>query len=118
MSPPWRKALRPTGEEYSQKALGQEVWHRSRLLAPLLGLPWSPLAPPSPAVPAILGIRTQRDRIREVHGALLAQWLERAAVNRKVTGSIPVGSDFRIFISRLNLLAITRPVRKSAPTRA
>ena len=24
--------------------------------------------------------------------ALLAQWLERAAVNRKVTGSIPVGS--------------------------
>jgi hypothetical protein len=25
-------------------------------------------------------------------GALLAQWLERAAVNRKVTGSIPVGS--------------------------
>ena len=25
--------------------------------------------------------------------ALLAQWLERAAVNRKVTGSIPVGSD-------------------------
>ena len=26
--------------------------------------------------------------------ALLAQWLERAAVNRKVTGSIPVGSDF------------------------
>jgi hypothetical protein len=27
--------------------------------------------------------------------ALLAQWLERAAVNRKVTGSIPVGSAFR-----------------------
>ena len=26
--------------------------------------------------------------------ALLAQWLERAAVNRKVTGSIPVGSGF------------------------
>ena len=26
--------------------------------------------------------------------ALLAQWLERAAVNRKVTGSIPVGSVF------------------------
>ena len=26
------------------------------------------------------------------HSALLAQWLERAAVNRKVTGSIPVGS--------------------------
>jgi hypothetical protein len=26
------------------------------------------------------------------HAALLAQWLERAAVNRKVTGSIPVGS--------------------------
>ncbi len=26
--------------------------------------------------------------------ALLAQWLERAAVNRKVTGSIPVGSEF------------------------
>jgi hypothetical protein len=25
--------------------------------------------------------------------ALLAQWLERSAVNRKVTGSIPVGSD-------------------------
>ena len=25
--------------------------------------------------------------------ALLAQWLERAAVNRKVTGSIPVGSE-------------------------
>ena len=24
--------------------------------------------------------------------AFLAQWLERAAVNRKVTGSIPVGS--------------------------
>ena len=28
--------------------------------------------------------------------ALLAQWLERAAVNRKVTGSIPVGSVFTI----------------------
>ena len=28
----------------------------------------------------------------EVTEALLAQWLERAAVNRKVTGSIPVGS--------------------------
>ena len=26
--------------------------------------------------------------------ALLAQWLERAAVNRKVTGSIPVRSVF------------------------
>ena len=30
----------------------------------------------------------------EVTEALLAQWLERAAVNRKVTGSIPVGSVF------------------------
>jgi hypothetical protein len=30
--------------------------------------------------------------------ALLAQWLERAAVNRKVTGSIPVGS---VLYSRL-----------------
>ena len=30
--------------------------------------------------------------------ALLAQWLERAAVNRKVTGSIPVGSVFIIFL--------------------
>ena len=29
--------------------------------------------------------------------ALLAQWLERAAVNRKVTGSIPVGSVFFFF---------------------
>ena len=29
--------------------------------------------------------------------ALLAQWLERAAVNRKVTGSIPVGSAFVLF---------------------
>ena len=29
-----------------------------------------------------------------VDAALLAQWLERAAVNRKVTGSIPVGSVF------------------------
>ena len=28
--------------------------------------------------------------------ALLAQWLERAAVNRKVTGSIPVGSGLFI----------------------
>ena len=32
--------------------------------------------------------------------ALLAQWLERAAVNRKVTGSIPVRSDLS-FISAL-----------------
>ena len=30
--------------------------------------------------------------------ALLAQWLERAAVNRKVTGSIPVGSVVLYFI--------------------
>ena len=29
--------------------------------------------------------------------ALLAQWLERAAVNRKVTGSIPVGSVVYFF---------------------
>ena len=31
----------------------------------------------------------------EILGAPLAQWLERAAVNRKVTGSIPVGSAAR-----------------------
>ena len=29
----------------------------------------------------------------ERHVALLAQWLERAAVNRKVVGSIPTGGD-------------------------
>jgi hypothetical protein len=33
-------------------------------------------------------------KVRRERSALLAQWLERAAVNRKVTGSIPVGSDF------------------------
>ena len=33
----------------------------------------------------------------EGRSALLAQWLERAAVNRKVTGSIPVGSAFFFF---------------------
>ena len=51
------------------------------------------------------GHRVQRVRLRGIElqaelteeggyrvGALLAQWLERAAVNRKVTGSIPVGS--------------------------
>ena len=32
--------------------------------------------------------------------ALLAQWLERAAVNRKVTGSIPVGSVFPVSCRR------------------
>jgi hypothetical protein len=40
--------------------------------------------------------------------ALLAQWLERAAVNRKVTGSIPVGSVFcfyekNIFLSMYSM---------------
>ena len=30
--------------------------------------------------------------LKRSSSALLAQWLERAAVNRKVTGSIPVGS--------------------------
>ena len=34
------------------------------------------------------------ENIDKLHEALLAQWLERAAVNRKVTGSIPVGSVF------------------------
>ena len=34
--------------------------------------------------------------------ALLAQWLERAAVNRKVTGSIPEGSvEFLLFTPSL-----------------
>ena len=35
--------------------------------------------------------------------ALLAQWLERAAVNRKVTGSIPVGSA--LFFARIGACA-------------
>ena len=39
------------------------------------------------AAPAV----TQRGKGSQ-REALLAQWLERAAVNRKVTGSIPVGS--------------------------
>ena len=33
--------------------------------------------------------------------ALLAQWLERAAVNRKVTGSIPVGSVLHAYRERV-----------------
>ena len=42
--------------------------------------------------------------------ALLAQWLERAAVNRKVTGSIPVGSVFTISFPFLhNYRKIPRP---------
>ena len=36
----------------------------------------------------------KRQRQHALAHALLAQWLERAAVNRKVTGSIPVGSVF------------------------
>jgi hypothetical protein len=40
--------------------------------------------------------RRDRDSLGgTVARALLAQWLERAAVNRKVTGSIPVGSVFQ-----------------------
>jgi hypothetical protein len=35
--------------------------------------------------------------------ALLAQWLERAAVNRKVTGSIPVGSVFLFLLDHYSL---------------
>ena len=42
---------------------------------------------------------------REQNVALLAQWLERAAVNRKVTGSIPVGSED--FVSPME--AVTAP---------
>ena len=39
--------------------------------------------------------------------ALLAQWLERAAVNRKVTGSIPVGSgSFWSIISFILLFSV------------
>ena len=34
-----------------------------------------------------------------LHIASLAQWLEFSAVNRKVTGSIPVGSVILIFIT-------------------
>ena len=40
------------------------------------------------------GILQRRPSEKNVE-ALLAQWLERAAVNRKVTGSIPVGSGFQ-----------------------
>ena len=35
--------------------------------------------------------------------ALLAQWLERAAVNRKVTGSIPVGSVLLLSFLRVSV---------------
>ena len=42
--------------------------------------------------------------------ALLAQWLERAAVNRKVTGSIPVGSVlFRATIFKRGFRKTPRP---------
>ena len=44
--------------------------------------------------------------------ALLAQWLERAAVNRKVTGSIPVGSAF-IFVTAFCIFVIYDSARKS-----
>ena len=45
----------------------------------------------------------------EVAAALLAQWLERAAVNRKVTGSIPVGSVYAL--ARVKLIAPGRAMR-------
>ena len=41
---------------------------------------------------SFLFMRSTRKTIYSLVRALVAQWLERAAVNRKVTGSIPVGS--------------------------
>ena len=55
-----------------------------------------------PLLPGILErfrINTQILGVSEKTIALLAQWLERAAVNRKVTGSIPVGSGFATTVS-------------------
>ena len=48
--------------------------------------------PSCPGAPPVFAARVNVWTQCVVLVALLAQWLERAAVNRKVTGSIPVGS--------------------------